>query len=95
MNDSETALAVRMTEKALHRDVTGKRHMPVEGIVCVVAVHNRGQAKEVLEEMVRNHTAGWARMKPETYHISDEDAAVEFLEENGGNIPFRYNHDVK
>ncbi len=95
MNDSETALAVRMTEKALHRDVTGKRHMPVEGIVCVVAVHNRGKAKEVLEEMVRSNTAGWSRMKPETYHINDKEKAVGFLKENGGNIPFRYEHDVK
>lgn len=93
--ESKTTLAVKMTEKALHRDVTGKRHMPVEGIVCAVAVHNRGKAKEVLEDMVRNNTAGWSRKKPETYHISDKEKAVDYLEENDGNIPFRYKHDVK
>jgi hypothetical protein len=86
---SETAMKVKMTEKALRRGFQNARHAPEEGIVCVLPVHARGRGKDVLEEMVTNHQAGWAEYAATgTYHIVDEEAAIDFVEDNGGDVPF-------
>jgi len=86
-----TNLKVRMTEKALRRGFTTGRHAPVEGITCAVAVHNRGDAETALEEMVKKHEAGWAQYGATgTYHIVDTEAAKEFIEDNGGDLPFGF-----
>jgi hypothetical protein len=90
---SETAMKVQMTEKALYRGFLNARHAPEEAIVCVLPVHARGRGKEVLQEMVTNHEAGWAQYGATgTYHIVDEEAAVEFIEDNGGDVPFGLGH---
>ena len=88
---SETAMKVQMTEKALHRGFLNARHAPEEAIICVLPVHARGKGKEALQEMVTNHEAGWAQYGATgTYHIVDEGAAVEFVEDNGGDVPFGF-----
>ena len=88
---SNTDTKVRMTEKALRRGFTTERHAPVEAIVCVLPVHDRGRGKEALEEMVTEHEAGWSQYGATgTYCIVDVSAAVEFIEENGGDVPFGF-----
>lgn len=88
---ANTAIKVRMSEKALRRGFTTDRHAPVEAIVCVLPVHDRGRGKEVLQEMVTEHEAGWAQYGATgTFCIVDVPAAVEFIEENGGDLPFGF-----
>ena len=80
-----------MTEKALHRGFLHNRHVPPEAIVCVLPVHARGDGKELLKEMVTKHEGGWAQYGATgTYRIVDEDAAVEFIKSNGGDVPFGF-----
>jgi hypothetical protein len=77
---SDTAMKVKMTEKALRRGFQNARHAPS---------HARGRGKDLLNEMVTQHEAGWAEYGATgTYHIVDEEAAIEFIEDNGGDVPF-------
>lgn len=78
-----------MTEKALRRGFQNARHAPEEAIVCVLPSHARGRGKELLDEMVTRNEAGWAEYGATgTYHLVDEQAAIEFIEDNGGDVPF-------
>lgn len=81
-----------MVEKMLRRGFMNGRHAPTEAVVCVVPTHARGQAKTLLEdEMVPRNEAGVEQYGATgTYHITDIDAAVEFIRDNGGDVPFGF-----
>lgn len=90
-DETDTGLKVRMTKKALRRGFTDERHAPVEGIVCVLPTHARGRGEDALKEMVTKHQAGWAQYGATgTYYIVDTQAAVEFIKNNGGDLPFGF-----
>ena len=89
-SDEDVEMEVRMTSAALRsRYIRGQR-APTEGVVCVVAVHNRGRAKELLEEMAASHRAGWVAYGDGSYSITDIEAAKKFIENNGGDLPFGF-----
>lgn len=91
MDDIE--LKVNMTEKALRQGYIGGRHVPVEAVVRIsLPVHARGRGQTLLEdEMIPKAEAGWAYYGATgTVHITDTEAAVEFIEDNGGDVPFNF-----
>jgi acyl-CoA hydrolase len=89
-SDEDIEMKVSMTSKALrNRHIHGQR-APTEGVVCVVAVDQRGRAKELLEEMAASHRAGWTTYGDGTYSITDVEAAKKFIEDNGGDVPFGF-----
>lgn len=90
MNDIE--IKVRMTEKALRRGITDKRHDPIESIVTCLPTHARGRGKTLLQDkMIPRNEAGWEEYGATgTFHITDVDAAVRFIKENGGNVPWGF-----
>lgn len=86
-------MKVKMTEKALRQGFVGGRHVPVEAVVSTsLPVHARGRGQTLLEdEMIPKAEAGWAYYGATgTVHIVDTSAAVQFIEENDGNVPFNF-----
>lgn len=86
-------IMVQMTEKGLRQGAIGGRHVPVEAIVNTsLPTHARGRGKALLEdEMIPKNIAGWEYYGATgTVHITDVDEAVEFIKENGGNVPFGF-----
>lgn len=86
-------LKVKMTEKALRQGFVGGRHVPIEAVVRIsLPVHARGRAETLLkDEMLPKAEAGWAYYGATgTVHIADTAAAVEFIEENDGNVPYNF-----
>jgi hypothetical protein len=93
MATTDTEIACKIVEKALRNRIIGKKHYPVEGLLRIVLPdYLQGRGKEILcEEMIPNHEAGFVYVKGnETVTISDPEKAVEFLEDNGGNVPFNF-----
>lgn len=89
MAHSEIGIKVTMTEKALRRRFINGQNVPDEAIVACVPSHAQGKAGMLLEEMVTRREAGWAKYGGRgTYHITDVEAAIEFIEDNGGNVPY-------
>lgn len=89
--DVKTQIKVKMTANALRNRFINKRHAPSEAIVCCVATHNRGKASNLLDEMVTKNEAGWVQYgATDSYRIVDVDAAVEFVRDNGGDVPFGF-----
>lgn len=88
-DDEDVEMKVSMTSKALRNNFVQGRHAPTEGIVCAVAVHNRGRASDLLDEMAASNEAGWTKYGTGTYSITDVEAAEKFIEDNGGDVPFR------
>lgn len=91
MNDTD--LKVKMAEKGLRQGFIGGRHVPVEAVVRTsLPVHARGRGQTLLEdEMIPKAEAGWAYYGATgTVHIADTSAAVEFIECNGGDVPFNF-----
>lgn len=86
-------IKVSMTEKALRQRFINGQNVPIEAVVRTsLPVHERGRGKTLLEdEMIPRGEAGWAYYGGRgTVHIVDTEAAVRFIEENGGNVPFNF-----
>ena len=91
MPHSDIGLKVKMTEKALRNRIIGDTNVPAEAITCYVPTHARGKAEMMLGEMVTHNEGGWEEYGGRgTYHITDVEEAVQFIESNGGNLPFGF-----
>lgn len=89
--NQKTEWKVDMTVKALRRNIINEKHVPPEGIVCVLPTHARGEGVDLLQEMVTQNEAGWAEYgATNSYHIVDVEKAKNFVKRNGGDLPFGF-----
>jgi hypothetical protein len=89
----EQTVKNRVTEKLLRNEVIRGHTMPVDAVADrYVASHNVGRARRLIEdEMVPQAEAGIVKVgggARGTVTIDDVGAAVDYLEEHDGNVPF-------
>ena len=83
----------RIVEKLLRNRVIGNHKIRVDTAVNrYLPSHDQGRGKELIREMIRDPGSpveGYGGSRDNIRLASKEDA-VEFLEENGGNVPFGF-----
>ena len=82
----------RIVEKMLRRRIVGGKNRTIDTVVNVaLPSHEQGAGKRAVEEMIAAGTPieryGGQRDAIRLTSVAD---AVEYLEENGGNVPFGF-----
>jgi hypothetical protein len=95
MRSSDTDIKCRLVEKLLRNRNFGDNKVSVDTLVNYsVKDSEAGRAKQLLrDEMIPQNEAGIVQIgggARENVHLSDADKAVNFLKDNGGNVPFGF-----
>lgn len=92
MNDQE--VRNRIVEKLLRNRVVGGHETQVTTAVSrYLPSHAEGRGKQLVDEMVADTDApieAYGGGHRENIRLTSVDAAVEYLEANGGNVPFGF-----
>lgn len=86
---SDQEIRTKIVRKLARKGVSGSKKFPTDAAKRFVATEDRGRAKTLVEEMMKDpdeplQPAGtYTRCK-----LSSIDAAKEYLEENGSELPF-------
>ena len=83
-------MALRITKRMMSKGVTGAKHHQLQTIAGWFPVHERGDVKDVLDDMVSDRSAPVRRKGRGTVQLTSWDAAAEFLEEHGEGPPERW-----
>ena len=90
MNDREIKNAIVNT--MLHKGLTGSHKAQRQTVVgWAVASHDEGRAKELLDELIRAGVLeAYGGGHRGNVRLSSVDEAVQYLRDNGGDVPFGY-----
>lgn len=85
----------RIVEKLLRKRVIGNHKWSIDKTVdYALPSHAEGRGRTLLEdEMIPQAEAGISRYgggARDNIHLTDVQAAVDFLRDNGGNVPFGF-----
>lgn len=91
--DEKQKIKNRIVEKLLRNEVIRGHTMPVDAIADrYVSSHNIGRARRLIgDEMVPQAEAGIVKVgggARGTITIDDVEAAIDYLEDHDGNVPF-------
>lgn len=90
----DQAIRNRLVNKLLRNRVVGSHKKQVTTVVNrYLPPSEQGRGKTLLEEMVTNPTApieGYGGGHRENVRLSSVEAAVSYLEENDGEVPFGF-----
>lgn len=83
-----------IVEKMLRKRVIGGKKQQVDTVVSyAVPSHERGRARELIEEMLADPQApieGYGGGHRSNVRLSSAEDAVEYLKDNGGDVPFPF-----
>lgn len=86
---SDQELRTKIVKKLARKGVSGNKKFPTDAVKRFVATENRGRAKTLVEEMMKDPTEP---LEPAgTYtrcRLSSIGDAREYLQENGSELPF-------
>lgn len=88
---TDEKIKLKIVTKLVRENVTGKKKMTVTTATKAVATHDRGRAKELIDDMLSDPTrpiegyGGGARANIRLTSIQD---GVEFIEDHDGDVPF-------
>ncbi|MFD1588523.1 hypothetical protein ACFR9U_16210 [Halorientalis brevis] len=92
MEDQE--IRNRIVEKMLRKRVIGDKKQQVTTVVGYsVPTHAQGRAEDLIDEMLTDPESpieGYGGGHRKNIHLTSADAAVEYLEDNGGDVPFPF-----
>lgn len=82
----------RVVEKMLRKLVVGSHKKTVDTVKNWLPSHAQGEAEEVIREMVKDPEAPLEKYggSRDNVRLTSVDAAVRYLRENGGNVPFGF-----
>lgn len=86
----------RLIEKLLRGGYIGTKNVTIDQLISKKAglpVHEEGRARDLLEnEMIPSSEGSIARYggQRDAIHLTDVQEAVEYLKDNGGNVPFGF-----
>lgn len=90
---SDRAIKNRIIEKMLRKRIVGGKNRTVDAVVnMALPSHDQGRGRQLIDEMVADPTGpieryGGSRNAIRLTSVKD---AVEFLKDNGGNVPFNF-----
>ncbi|MEF8773974.1 MAG: hypothetical protein V5A23_05325 [Halobacteriales archaeon] len=88
----DTEIRTRLVEKLLRKRVVGAHKKRVDTVVNWLPSHDQGRGETVLREMIADPDApveayGGSR---DNVRLTSVPAAVAYLREHGGNVPFGF-----
>lgn len=91
VSDGDVEMAVRITKRMMSKGVLDKRHCQPQTIAgWGFAVHERGDVKRVLDDMVADREAPVRRKGRGTVQLTSWKAAEKYLDDNGEDPPSRW-----
>lgn len=91
----DTEIKCRIVEKLLRKRVVGDHVWSIDRTVSyALPTHARGRGRELVRNemlpVAEASLAAYGGGHRENVHLTDVNAAVAFLEEHGGNVPFGF-----
>jgi hypothetical protein len=86
----------KLIEKLLRKQVTGGHKKQVDTVVSWFPSSDQGDVKNAIDDMAKDPTAPIERYgggHRENIRLSSIGDAVDYLEANGGNVPFGFGDD--
>lgn len=84
-------IKLKIVTKLVHNDVTGSKKITVTTATKWVATHDRGRAKEMIDDMLRRPDSpieGYGGGGRKNIRLTSVKAGVEFIEDHDGDVPF-------
>lgn len=91
MNDQQ--LRNRIVTKLLRKQVVGNHKKQIDTVVNWLPSHAQGRGRTLVEEMLTDPTSpieGYGGGGRQNIRLTDVSDAVDYLEENDGDVPFGY-----
>lgn len=90
---SDRAIKNRIIEKMLRKRIVGGKNRTVDAVVnMALPSHDQGRGRQLIDEMVADPTGPIERYggSRNAIRLTSAKDAVEFLKDNGGNVPFNF-----
>jgi len=87
LSDDDIEMAVRVTKRMMSKGVVNKHHKQKQTIAGWFATHERGNVKDVLDDMISDTEAPVRQKGRGTVTLISIQKAKQFLEDNGAEDP--------
>lgn len=90
LSDDDIEMALRITKRMMSKGVLGSHHKQPQSIAGWFPVHERGDVKDVLDDMCSDTSAPVRKKGRGTVQLTSWQDAVDFLNDNGEDPPDRW-----
>jgi hypothetical protein len=88
---TDEEIKLNIVTKLVREKVTGNKKMTVTTATRAVAIHDRGDAKELIDDMLSDPASpieGYGGGGRKNIRLTSLQAGVEFIKDHGGDVPF-------